>query len=74
MEYQYIVRSNLMLPPRETRRNPNSLKMDCDDMESELNRLGSLGWELVTYGATHWIGEDVPQQWWVFKKPLASDD
>jgi hypothetical protein len=28
------------------------------------------GWEFVGYGATHWRGYSVPQEWWIFRRPV----
>jgi hypothetical protein len=33
-------------------------------------RLDDYGWEFVGYGATHWRGYSVPQEWWIFRRPV----
>ena len=58
-----------VLPPSEIRRNPDTPIMDFRDMEYWLNHMDSQGWEFVSYGATHWKGnEPFSQDWWIFKK------
>lgn len=51
------------LPPGAT-----SPMMDSQQMTDWLNRMDELGWEFVSYGATHWHGREVPQEWWVFRR------
>lgn len=53
-----------MLPPGAT-----SPVMDHRDMEWWLNDMDAQGWEFVSYAQTHWHGKEVPQQWWVFRRP-----
>ena len=39
-------------------------------MQEWLNRMDDYGWEFVGYGATHWRGYGVPQEWWIFRRPV----
>ena len=66
-EYEYRARQP-MLPNPDERRNPNTPVMDCDDMENWLGTMAAQGWELVTYGATHWH-DRLTQDWWIFRRP-----
>lgn len=43
--------------------------MDHLQMEVWLNDMDAQGWEFVSYGATHWHDKELPQQWWVFRRP-----
>jgi len=43
--------------------------MDSRQMTDWLNSADMKGWEFVGYGAKHWHGSDVPQSWWVFRRP-----
>jgi len=62
-KFEYQV-TQPMLPP-----GAKSPVMDHQQMEWWLNDMDRQGWELVTYGATHWHGKEIPQQWWVFRRP-----
>ena len=44
--------------------------MDSQQMQEWLNRMDDYGWEFVGYGATHWRGYGVPQEWWIFRRPV----
>jgi hypothetical protein len=46
--------------------------MDSQQMQEWLNRMDDYGWEFVGYGATHWRGYGVPQEWWIFRRPVQS--
>jgi hypothetical protein len=46
--------------------------VDSQQMQQWLNRMDDYGWEFVGYGATHWRGYSVPQEWWIFRRPLQS--
>ncbi|SRR6266540_3839045 len=46
--------------------------MDSQQMQEWLNRMDDYGWEFVGYGATHWRGYSVPQEWWIFRRPVQS--
>ena len=62
MNYRYLV-TKPELPPRAT-----TPVMDSRDMEGWLNSMDDKGWELVTYGATHW-NDMSTQDWWIFRRP-----
>ena len=65
MKYEYKVTSP-MLPAGAT-----SAVMDHRQMEDWLNGADKSGWEFVSYGATHWHGRELPQSWWIFRRPRA---
>jgi hypothetical protein len=46
--------------------------MDGQQMQEWLNNMDDYGWEFVGYGATHWRGYSVPQEWWIFRRPVQS--
>ena len=58
-----------ILPPGAT-----SPVMDYRQMEQWLGDMDAGGWELVTYGATHWHNMNKPQEWWVFRRRIAPVD
>jgi actin-related protein len=53
-------------------RGAKSPVMDSQQMQEWLNRMDDYGWEFVGYGATHWRGYSVPQEWWIFRRPVQS--
>lgn len=63
-KYEYKV-TQPRLPPDAT-----SPVMDYRQMTDWLNSMGGDGWELVTYGATHWHNNPTPQQWWIFRREI----
>lgn len=63
MAWKHLVTSPT-LPPGAT-----SPMMDHQQMTDWLDHMDRSGWELVTYGATHWNGHPTPQEWWVFRRP-----
>lgn len=46
--------------------------MDDRQMAGWLDHMDEKGWEFVSYGSTHWGTEDVPQQWWIFRRPTTT--
>lgn len=62
MKYEYLA-TRPDLPPDAT-----SPVMDSRQMTDWLNAKAEQGWEFVSYGATHWHGRDIPQEWWVFRR------
>jgi hypothetical protein len=53
-------------------RGATSPVMDGQQMQEWLNNMDDYGWEFVGYGATHWRGYSVPQEWWIFCRPVQS--
>jgi hypothetical protein len=53
-------------------RGAKSPVMDGQQMQEWLNRMDEYGWEFVGYGATHWRDYSVPQEWWIFRRPVQS--
>jgi hypothetical protein len=53
-------------------RGATSPVMDGQQMQEWLNNMDDYGWEFVGYGATHWRGYSVPQEWWIFRRPVQS--
>lgn len=43
--------------------------MDSRQMDAWMNSMASRGWEFVGYGQKWWVGQDTPQDWWVFRRP-----
>lgn len=72
-EYEYKVLTNLMLPSRELRRNPDSPMMDDNDVELALTDMQSRGWEFVGIGQKNWAAPKGTQTWWIFRRELIKE-
>jgi hypothetical protein len=57
-----------ILPP-----DADSPVMNKRQMEDWLNDMDAQGWEFLSYGATYWHNKDIPQEWWVFRRPRQVD-
>lgn len=62
-KYEYWV-TQPMLPS-----NAPSPIMDSQQMTDWLNLMDEHGWEFVGYGQKWWHDKDIPQEWWIFRKP-----
>lgn len=63
MKWKYRVTSPV-LPSGAT-----SPVMDHRQMEDWLMDMQKQGWEFVSYAQTNWRNKDMPQEWWIFRKP-----
>jgi len=66
MEYEYKA-TEPSLPP-----DASSPVMDSNQITWWLNEMASKGWEFVGYAQKWWHNEDIPQDWWIFRKPLGT--
>ncbi len=66
------VYSDIVSPSPISRSAQRPPVMDSQQMQEWLNRMDDYGWEFVGYGATHWRGYSVPQEWWIFRRPVQS--
>ena len=68
MTYEYKATSS-MLPQGAT-----SPIMSESQMTDWLNNMNADGWEFVGYAQKWWHGQNIPQDWWVFKRIVKSNN